>query len=55
MGVELQLIVATHDAPIVDSLQRRVVAVVAGEVVRDDAVGAYRVVTALVEEPVSCV
>jgi len=49
------VIVATHDAPIVDSLQRRVVAVVAGEVVRDDAQGNYRVETAVVEEPLTCV
>ena len=50
------VIVATHDAPIVDSLQRRVVAVVAGEVVRDDAQGNYREETAPIEEePLACV
>lgn len=49
------VIVATHDAPIVDSLQKRVVAVVAGEVVRDDAQGAYREDIELVEESAACV
>ncbi len=36
------VLVATHDAPIVDSLQKRVVAIVDGSIVRDDERGLYR-------------
>lgn len=49
------VLVATHDSLIVDSLQKRVVAVVAGRLVRDDAQGAYRVVEQLLEESTTCV
>ncbi|HZT41073.1 MAG TPA: cell division ATP-binding protein FtsE [Chthonomonadaceae bacterium] len=36
------VLVATHDAAIVDRMQRRVVAFESGRIVRDDAQGAYR-------------
>ncbi len=52
------VLVATHDAPIVDSLQKRVVAVVGGELVRDEAQGAYRLMEVedgTVSETTECV
>ena len=48
------VMVASHDAMIVDSMQKRVVAIVAGEIVRDDACGAYRLDTREFEEAVTC-